>query len=561
MGSFSSPFCAVAPKTWGSVRRTALIGLLLLGGICSAQAAESTDPFPQCEAIAGNVDFWTSVYAVWERSQVAVHDLEHLALVYEVVDLPGPVESRYTEEQRDFLDDLNEAWKRRLLALERRVEKGEELDEADRALALKIATTIGTDGLRDAGSRVRTQRGLRDRFHRSLEISQRYDVLLREIFREAGLPEELAYLPHVESAFQATARSSAGALGIWQFTRGTGKRFMRVNSSVDERLDPIAAAYAAAAYLRLAYDKLGDWPIALTSYNHGVAGMARAAQKHGNDYERIFSEYKGRSFGFASRNFYSEFLAARRVARDPLKYFPEGLTPEAPFDLEAVRLEHRTTPARLAAAYDLALAQMARLNPAWTDRTVRNGRSLPAGLNVWLPRGTLERIADKGHKPEYAVSGPVAADGRYVVERGDTLSTIARRHKMNIAELRSLNGMNSRQSLIRVGQELEVVGGGQRVAFHVVRRGESLSSIASAYGSSTRSLRELNSIAAGNDIIQVGQRLRVHDRKQAPAHVVRRGDTLMKIALNYGVGLTDLLVHNQLRSTSTIYPGQRIAIP
>ena len=152
---------------------------------------------------------------------------------------------------------------------------------------------------------------------RGLEISQRYDAVFRKIFREEGLPEDLAFLPHVESSFQASARSSAGAVGLWQFTRGAAERFMTVNTKVDERLNPIASARGAARYLKHAYSLLGSWPLALTSYNHGINGMLRAKKQLGGDFVHIVEQCTLPNFGFASRNYYAEFLAAREIAGDP----------------------------------------------------------------------------------------------------------------------------------------------------------------------------------------------------------------------------------------------------
>jgi membrane-bound lytic murein transglycosylase D len=197
------------------------------------------------------------------------------------------------------------------------VAAGQPLDRGDRELLARL------DGGRLAGAaeRVRSQRGLRERFRRGLEISARYEQHFRRIFRDAGLPEDLAYLPHVESSFQAAAKSSAGAVGIWQFTRAAAERYMTVNEIVDERLDPIAATRGAARYLRDAYNRLGSWPLALTSYNHGVNGMQRAKNLYGGDLVRIIADYDHPQFGFASRNFYTEFLAARDIARQPERYF------------------------------------------------------------------------------------------------------------------------------------------------------------------------------------------------------------------------------------------------
>ena len=127
-------------------------------------------------------------------------------------------------------------------------------------------------------------------------------------------------MPHVESSFDVTAFSKAGAAGIWQFTRATGKKFLTVNKFLDERRDPIRASEAAAKLIKSNYERLGDWPMAVTAYNHGIAGVLRAKKEMGT-YEAVFENYSGRLFEFASRNFYSEFLAARHVAKNSRTVF------------------------------------------------------------------------------------------------------------------------------------------------------------------------------------------------------------------------------------------------
>ena len=102
---------------------------------------------------------------------------------------------------------------------------------------------------------------------------------IKRLFRAYNLPEELAYLPHVESSFNFKAYSKYGAAGIWQFTRETGKRYLTIDHTRDERLDPILAAHAAAKYLKNSYDALNNWPLALTSYNYGLSGMLRAVER------------------------------------------------------------------------------------------------------------------------------------------------------------------------------------------------------------------------------------------------------------------------------------------
>lgn len=552
------------------LRLAALVFLLVAGLSVPAQEAPAPpapdavpEPFPQFEEIADHVAFWTRVYAEWSQAQVAVHDMDYPGIVYEVVDLPGPIEPRYTEAQSEFVERLVERWEKQLQSLEKEsARKKPRLSDEEKTWALLLTTRGGTDAVRGAGSRVRTQRGLRERFRRGIEIGYRYDDAVRRILAEAGVPEDLAFLPHVESSYQARARSSAGAVGVWQFTRGTGKRFLTITSAVDERLDPLAAAHGAARYLAGAFEELGDWPIALTSYNHGVAGMRRAVQEHGADYRAIFGGYKGRLWGFASKNFYAEFLAAREVASNPQRYFPEGLNAQPPFEQDALRLDSRTTPARLARVFGVELEELAALNPAWTRQAVEAGHSLPQGLNVWLPLGRLAELAGDGREPDYSVSGWIDRGGAYVVQPGDTLSLIADTYGTNVARLRELNGMPAGDSLIRAGQRLRL-DDGEDAAVHVVARGDTLSTIAREYRMRVSVLRHLNGLAPNESLIRVGQKLRVvGEAGGAPEfHIVRRGDNLTLIALRYGVRLVDLLLHNHLSEQSIIHPGQRILIP
>ena len=430
------------------VRRFFLISMVALLALPAVSAPASdtaaADPFPELDAIKGNIDFWTAVFSEWTQGQVAIHDLEHPEILFEVIELPGAIEPTYTDAQTDYLTAVRESWEEYLEALENKVAARESLDDVEKQWAAHYASVVGTDSLNGAHERVRSQRGLRERFRKGLERSFRLDPIIRKIMVEHGLPEDLAYLPHVESSFQYHARSSAGAAGLWQFTRGTGKHYLTINSAIDERLDPIVSTRGAAAYLRDAYEKLEDWPLALTSYNHGVHGMLRAKDRLGT-YEKVYLEYDGRSFGFASKNFYAEFLAARRIASEPDRYFPEGYTPEPVHDLDSVELQQRATPAWIAQHYGVPLDELRSLNPAWLDRAVKGGSRLPAAIEVWLPRGTLQRVADL----------PVASNEVHVVRLGDTLIHIASTYGVRLMDLLSANTLTM-NSTIHPGQVLHI---------------------------------------------------------------------------------------------------------
>ena len=544
----------------------ALVAVLLVGwasGTISADTGSSAPggPFPEIDAISGNVGFWVRVFSEWTLGQAAVHDLDHPELIYEVVDLPGTVGERYTEEQRNYLEKVRESWEDFLAYLGRKAETGEALTELETEWVLHVVSSIGPEGLEKAHERVRTQRGMRERFRDGLSRAARYEGTIREIFREHDLPEDLAYLPHVESSFQYHARSSAGATGLWQFTRSTGRQYMTINSTIDERLDPIAATYGAAGYLRDAYEKLGNWPLALTSYNHGVQGMSRAVEKHGADFNVIYRDYKGRSFGFASKNFYAEFLAAREIAMTPGLFFPEGYDAEPAFDLDHVVLDRRAAAKSVALVYDVPLDELVELNLAWSSKAVRRGAAIPSGTRVWLPAGKLAELGGAGAT---LPSPGMEATQTYAVRRGDTLSDIAKQHGVSVSRLREWNGIPSNSSLIRQGQLL-VIAPDISATVHIVERGETLSEIASAYGVKLSTLRDVNGLSSRASMIRVGQELKLPAdatyREPTRRHVVRRGDTLLAIALRYGIRLSDLLRANALSMDAVIRPGESLSIP
>jgi membrane-bound lytic murein transglycosylase D len=358
--------------------------------------------FPIPPEIEPQVAFWRKVYGSWSRSQVVLHDNRYLNLIYEVVDLPGAIDEDYTPLQQELLRQRRSFWQARLGDLERKLASGGPLDSNDKGLAAHIAkNTVSDAALYGTGERLHAQRGLRERFKRGLEISGRYDRAMRNVFRQAGLPEDLAYLPHVESSFQASARSSAGAVGIWQFTLSAAHTFMNVNAALDERLDPVAAARGAARYLSYAYNKLGSWPLALTSYNHGIGGMQRAKDAFGHDFIRIVKHYDHPQFGFASRNFYAEFLAARQIASRPEQFFPEGIAYDKPLDWDRVILRTEVPVSVVARYYGAEKWQLIALNLAWTEAAKADRVPLPAGAEVWLPPGTLRRVAQDtaSHSP------------------------------------------------------------------------------------------------------------------------------------------------------------------
>jgi membrane-bound lytic murein transglycosylase D len=284
--------------------------------------------FPLSPAMEERVRFWIRVFTEWSQNDAVLHDRDDVRVVYEVVPYGArdgavePVRASYARLLASMaIGEIFPA------ALSRPVDIGFGLTSPERLRvgALFPSTQVARPlAFTRACGNIRVQRGQREIFADSLARAELYLPAIRRIFAAAHLPAELVYLPHVESSFNPNAVSRAGAAGLWQFTRDTGDRHLRIAGGVDERFDPVRSSAAAAEHLARARDVLGTWPLAVTSYNHGIGGIARARAAVGSDsLDDIIRGYTSTSFGFASRNFYAEFLAAAHVARHARYYFPE----------------------------------------------------------------------------------------------------------------------------------------------------------------------------------------------------------------------------------------------
>jgi peptidoglycan lytic transglycosylase D len=355
---------------------------VLLSSSCAA-----SDPFPIFTCLEPNVRFWIDTYTKYPTTNGIIHDAEDLSIVYGVIDLlpQDKVGARHINQER--IQAAKEQYKK---ILEELAENGAPEDAEKRHIAVLFGPKASPDAFRDAINNIRCQVGQKDRFERGLIRSGAYLQRIRAIFRSHNLPEDLCYLPHVESSFDVTAFSKAGAAGMWQFTQSTGKRFLTVNRFLDERRDPIRASEAAAKLLKHNYECLGDWPMAVTAYNHGIAGMLRAKEEMGS-YEAIFERYNGRLFKFASRNFYSEFLAARHVAKNHTQYFSD-IRINKSLEAREVVTKGQTSVAELSRHYEVDLETLRALNPALGQPVFKGQRQVPKGYMLRLPADSTKAI-------------------------------------------------------------------------------------------------------------------------------------------------------------------------
>jgi membrane-bound lytic murein transglycosylase D len=305
--------------------RKATAALAVAGALTCATSsgalAASPEDFPRPAVLEAPIRFWRAIFAGYSTDQVVVHDADDLTRIYKVLDFRAAGSS---EAARDRLREV--ATKRELARVRRTLVAlatdpggGSGSDpETARIRGLFPGDVDARELRRASGAKVlRAQRGLHERFAAGLRIARKYWPAMERIFRREGLPVELVYLPLVESSFNVRAESKVGAVGIWQFMPATARHFgLRVTPRVDERRDPIASTRAAARYLRVLHQHLKSWPLAISAYNHGPGGIVRAMHSAGStDIGDIVRRHHSARFGFASRNFYAEFLAALDAAR------------------------------------------------------------------------------------------------------------------------------------------------------------------------------------------------------------------------------------------------------
>jgi membrane-bound lytic murein transglycosylase D len=498
------PQCAKQPLfSW----RLAFLVLLLQFFLFLPFNSVAQDPalFPRPAELEPAIGFWIRVYTEVDTQSGFLHDSQHLDVIYTDLRLNRRViEARRSQIQEDL----------RVLATGER----DQLTDSQREILALWPNDVGNQTLRAAASNVRWQLGQSDRFLGGLQRSGAYRQHIDNVIQEKGLPAALGVLPHVESSFNPGAFSSASAAGMWQFTRATGQRFMRIDHIVDERMDPYTSTSAAMSLLEYNYSVLGTWPLALTAYNHGAGGIARAVREtETTDIEKIVANYKGRAFGFASRNFYAQFLAVNEVEKNALEYFGDVRFNPAP-NFREVQTDAFIDAEVFASSIGVSLEQLRDDNRGLRPVVWEGIKRIPAGFRVkvreeLVPSGDILSMVLADFK--FAVQTP---DIAYVVERGDSLSVIARRFNTSVTRLASLNQLQSRNR-IQIGQRLLLPQDNSQPT--------SVAAVVSEDGSYT----------------------------------VRRGDTVSLIAARYGVTEQALLGVNGIQDPHRIYPGQTLRMP
>ncbi|MGP0564849.1 MULTISPECIES: LysM peptidoglycan-binding domain-containing protein [unclassified Nitrospina] len=465
------------------------------------------------------VSFWKAIYSKYTTRQVVIHDDEDLSIIYHVVELGDNKSNRY--RRREVRKAINK-YKTILHKLARLSNFNNLSYEEDR-----VARLVKKD-FYQAARRIRDQLGQADRFEDGIRRAGRYMPEIKRIFKEVGVPVQLSALPHVESSFQVHAYSSAGAAGVWQFTRSTGRRFMSINYEVDERKDPILAAYAAAKLLKYNYESIGSWPLAITAYNHGLRGMTRAKKRHGDDIVKIVRNYKSRTFGFASRNFFAEFLAALEVSSNPNLYFPNHVR-EKPISYSTVQLRDYVNISTLEKYLGMDREEIAFYNPALRRPVITGKKHVPKHYVLKAPADRYPNLAGLYEDiPEALKHNKQMRSRWYKVQWGDTLISIANRLGTTVSKLKELNVIGHRNRIYR-GQVLEIPGWSDEKV----------------------------------KVTEIKTDWNQYDFKVGDTFLyrVKRRDTLTRIAKKHGVHVGVLAKINNLTNPHALRVGQRVKVP
>ncbi len=477
--------------------------------------------FPRPVSLEPAIQFWIKVYTQVSTDQGYVHDDESLSVIYEVVNLP-PGGSR--DARNKVIDAANTRVRSALYSLGQGKRSGLNATEAAVLASWPAGTTSQT--FAEAAQRVRFQTGQSDRFREGLVRSGQWKPHIRAVLAKYDLPPELEVLPHVESSFNPFAYSKVAAAGMWQFMPATAREYMRVDNVVDERMDPFIATDGAARLLKTNYRVTGTWPLALTGYNHGAGGMTRAAKALGTtDIDVIVHNYKGKAFGFASRNFYASFLAALEVDRNPGRYIGR-VQLDAPTAYDVVTVQEYVSAQALAREAGISLDELKQHNPALLAPVWQGEKYIPRGYPVRVPAAQLSRPLD-------TTVASLSADARlsqqkpdrtHRIAQGDSLSSIARRYGVSVSSLMTANGL--RNHSIQAGKTLILPGN------------------------------------LGREPLSAGQVASVRARLsgQPQEYVIRNGDSLWSIARRFKVSTQQLVAWNDISTKKPIQPGQKLKI-
>jgi membrane-bound lytic murein transglycosylase D len=408
-------------------------------------------------------------------------------------------------------------------------------------------------------------------FISSLERSSKYRPFIVEELKKAGLPEEISWLPLIESGYKLRALSSARALGLWQFIPSTGHKFgLSRNYYIDERMDPEKATRAAIAYLKELHKLFGDWTTALAAYNCGEYRVLKTIRRQKINYlDNFWDLYQ--SLPRETARYVPRFLATVHIVNNLEKYGISGITPQEPVAYKAFDIKKQVLLKDIAREIGTEASLLKALNPE-----LRHALLPPETYRLKIPEDKADLFLAKLDTIKSTYSPPPM----YVyhrVRRGDTLSGIAKRYRTSVRAISRCNNIHRTHRII-AGKVLKIPthknsGGAPMVAAQVlppgktvtyrVKRGDSLWIIAKKFSTTTKQIMAQNSLS--NTTLSIGQRLKISSPQTTPSketatYQVKSGDSPFIIARRHNMSLNRLLTLNQLSKRSKIYPGQMLIV-
>ncbi len=432
-------------------------------------------------------------------------------------------------------------------------------------------------------------------FLRYWQRGERYIPMVKRILKKEGLPEDLAYLPILESGYWATALSPSRALGYWQFIRSTARLYgLRINPWVDERMDIEKSTRAAARYLKDLYNRFGSWELAIAAYNAGPIRIEQAMKRSRSKNFWVLSRHLKKE----TREYVPRFMAILLLVHNPDLYDLPNLDPPVPLNYEKVKVKGMVNLKRLARLAGIRYRSLKRLNPALKKWVTPPGP--PYELKV--PRGYGRKVASILSNPRYAGSlypVPDAHGNRWIrhrLARGESLYTLARFYGVPLYTLVTVNGITNPRR-IRAGKTILIpaslrkiwlarrrrttrrvarvkTASGERV--YRVREGDSLWRIARSFSVRVRDIKKRNGLRRASikpgDLLIIPRPVptarrtprhlasrRPYPRKGIITYRVKKGDNLWKIARSFSVGVEDIKRWNGLKR-NILHPGRTLVI-
>ncbi len=407
----------------------------------------------------------------------------------------------------------------------------------------------------------------------------RYWPMMHAKLDEKGAPRDLVYLSMIESGYATHATSKAAAVGLWQFIRGTGRMYhLRVDWWVDERRDPELATDAAIGFLTDLHQKYGDWYLAWSAYNSGPGRVNGAIRKHGTRDFWELSRKKG--LPEETRNYVPKLIAAAIIGKYRERYGFTGVKYADPVVLDTVTVPANVGLDVLARCAGLTVDEFRAMNPKLRRWALPPS---PARQTVHVPRKKGKRfLAALDKIPE----DQRITHRRHTVKKGETLASIGKKYRVSAKDIQTLNKIKNPRR-ISVGTSLVIPVNGappapaltdtrstrrtstkhtkrSKPSSHTVKKGETLSGIASRYKVKTSELKQWNGLKSANTI-RVGQKLQLKAPRAEPkrtkwtSYTVRRGDSLSAIAKRHGCTVAELKKWNRLQSTR-IVTGQKLKV-